>query len=167
MANHAKNLDPIFVAACTKRQIFFLMKIELFKYKWSAWLMGLLGGIPVHRDGTDFIGLKKALAVLREEKVIGIFPEGMRIRKKEDELKFKPGAAMIAYRTDTPIVPVFISGTYRLFSRMTVLVGKPFKLDAEKGKLSSDDYQRLTDEQLSPKLAELRDQIGRGVSICI
>ena len=55
--------------------------------------------------------------MLREEKLIGIFPEGTINRTDDVIMPFKFGAVKMARDTETPIVPFVITGKYKPFER--------------------------------------------------
>ena len=64
---------------------------------------------------------------LKNNEIIGIFPQGTRMRTPEDMRRVVPktGAIHMAIRTGAPIIPIGISGSFRLFSRIKVIVGDP------------------------------------------
>ncbi|MDD3880529.1 MAG: lysophospholipid acyltransferase family protein, partial [Syntrophomonas sp.] len=112
-ANHVSYWDAIVVAAAVKRPINFMAKAELFDYPLLGYFVKKLNAFPVRRGIADRNAIKKALLVLEEEKVLGIFPEGMRNLKGED-LKAQAGVAMIALKSGAPVVPVACIGTNRI-----------------------------------------------------
>ena len=91
-------------------------------------VFGQLHAFPVHRGTADTSAIRTALQILRDNKLLGIFPEGTR-NKGEELLPFHSGAAMLAQRTQSPIVPVLIRGTEKLRFRqkIEVLVGRPIQ----------------------------------------
>ena len=56
-----------------------------------------------------------------------IFPEGTRNGMAKG-IKMKKGAAMIALQTKTPIIPIGIKGTFKLFCKIKIRIGKPMDL---------------------------------------
>jgi len=157
MSNHHTNLDPFLVASTTKRHIIFLAKRELFQNWLSKALFEGIGCIPVNRDGNDLLGMKKALDALNKEKALGVFPEGRRVHENSHDFQFKSGGTLLAYRTSSPVLPMYIYGSYKLFHRMTVIVGKPFALQKKDKKLTAAEYQQLTDEEVVPRIEELKE----------
>jgi 1-acyl-sn-glycerol-3-phosphate acyltransferase len=109
--NHESALDvPLIVVACPRR-IVFMAKRELFKNAFLSWWLRALGGFRVDRDRFDLRAVRIALAVLRDGKVLGMYPEGT--RSPGELLPFLDGAAWAALLTGAPIVPCAISGTDR------------------------------------------------------
>lgn len=118
-ANHIHILDPIIVAMQIKPQVHFLSKKEIFSNKFFAWVFNKLGVIPVDRNNNDLKAIKACFKVLRNGKVLGIFPEGTRVKNVSID-NFKKGAVMIALKSKVPILPIHIEGTYRIFSKIKV-----------------------------------------------
>src|SRR5690554_6131673 len=92
MANHITYLDPPIIGALIKRRTHFMAKKELFRVPVLGYLLKKIGQIPVKRGSPDRSALKQALAILEEEKVLGIFPEGTTRRSEEhtSELQSRP-----------------------------------------------------------------------------
>jgi 1-acyl-sn-glycerol-3-phosphate acyltransferase len=90
-----------------------------------------------------------------------MFPEGA--RSHDGKLrKGKPGSAVIASKTDVPVLPVGIIGTDKVHGigwlwkrpRIVVRIGKPFKLPPTNNKISKSQMQSLT-TQLMGEIAAL------------
>ncbi len=114
--NHTNYFDCLLVASATKRCVHYLAKDELMKGPLKFIFKGL-GIIPVNRRQKDKAALEKAEEILRDEKLIGIFPEGTINRTDDIIMPFKFGAVKMAKDTDTAIVPFVISGKYKPFKR--------------------------------------------------
>lgn len=124
--NHTNNLDCLLLISSVKRNIHFLAKDELWKGPKKI-IFNNLGLIKVNRRKKDKECLVHAINYLKNEKVIGIFPEGT-IGKK-NLLPFKIGAVKMAYETNSEIIPFAITGKYRVFSnKLKIEFGKPIKI---------------------------------------
>lgn len=109
ICNHITAADPIIMTIKFKPQIFFMGKQELFKNPISGFFFKAVGAFPVERGKkADFGALDKATQIIKEEKCLGIFPEGKR-SKTGKLLRGKSGAALIAARTGADIIPVGIT----------------------------------------------------------
>jgi 1-acyl-sn-glycerol-3-phosphate acyltransferase len=128
-ANHICWLDPMAVGAALplKFRIYYMAKKELFNNNLISYLLHMAGAFPVNRQEPDLLAVKKAYLILKEENVLGLFPEGTRSRDGEMQKAFN-GAALIAVRSGVPILPVAVEGPYRLFKPLNVHIGKPFTL---------------------------------------
>lgn len=148
---HLSVLDCIMLMSSTKRGIHFLAKAELFK-GFKGIIFSNLGLIPVNRKIHDSSVLERAENYLKNERVIGIFPEGT-TEKGKGLLPFKIGAVKMAYDTETMIVPFAIKGKYRLFSRnLKIVFDKPIKvknsdLDRENNNLRNKIYSMMEDDK--------------------
>ena len=108
--NHISDLDPPVLAAASTRPVYFLAKKELFQNRLVGAILRGFKAYPLDRSKGDLAAIKRALGLLKEEKVLGIFPEGTRVKGAQ---LGKPhnGAAFLAVQAKVPIVPVAISGT--------------------------------------------------------
>lgn len=125
--NHTNYLDCAVLISSTKRSIHFLAKDELWKGTKKI-IFSNMGLIPVNRRQKDPSALLSAKEYLKNNSVIGIFPEGT-IKKDIELLPFKIGAVKMAYDTNTCIVPFAITGKYKLFSRtLKITFGKKIEI---------------------------------------
>lgn len=144
-ANHIHIFDPVILATLTKRQIFFLSKKELFEKKLFAKFFGKLGVIPIDRDNTDIKAIKSCFRVIRAENILGIFPEGTRV-KTVDINNMKKGVALIALKNKVNILPIHIEGTYRIFSKITVDIYPMIEINNFENMEDSEAIDKLTEE---------------------
>jgi len=167
-SNHVNLLDPPLLAVLMPRRIIYMGKVELWETPIIGPLYTLAGFIPVQRFGADLAALRKAEKVLRQNQVLGMFPEGTRSRKPGLG-KGQPGTAMIALRSGAPIVPVAVSGTEgvavpRSFFRITrvrLVFGKPFELP--KGRRLNAELVEQCTERIMKEIALLLPEEYRGV----
>lgn len=144
-ANHIHIFDPVILATLTKRQIFFLSKKELFEKKLFAKFFGKLGVIPIDRDNTDIKAIKSCFRVIRAGNILGIFPEGTRV-KTVDINNMKKGVALIALKNKVNILPIHIEGTYRIFSKITVDIYPMIEINNFENMEDSEAIDKLTEE---------------------
>lgn len=128
--NHTNNFDCILLLSSTKRVIHFLAKDELFQGK-KKFFFSRLGLVPVNRREKDPKAMKSSIDYLKENKVIGIFPEGTFNKTKDIVMPFKYGAVAMASKTKTKIIPFSITGKYKLFSKPTICFGKPYSVSKD------------------------------------
>ncbi len=146
-ANHLSNWDPVLLqTVAVKRHIFYMAKDELFHTFFVSTVLKHIGAIPVKRTGSDLAAVKLALKTIKQGGMLGIFPTGQRAKGK-DEGEVKAGIGLIAGKTETPVLPIHISASYRLFSKVVVNIGKcRYFMPDEGEKLSADTAQRLSDD---------------------
>ena len=145
--NHRSNWDVPVTSSFLKRKLHFMAKKELFDIFLLGRIIAWSGAFPVSRGKGDIGAIKSAVTNLKEGKAVAMFPEGTRV-KKEAEHKAKAGIALIANMADCLVLPVGISGEYRLFSKIDINIGKPYKINPEREKLDADHLQKISDEIL-------------------
>jgi len=142
-SNHISLLDPPTVGIKLERKVHYMAKEELFKIPLFGPLIRGLGAFPVKRGGVSKDAIRSAINLLKEDKIMGIFPEGT--RNSSEGSAAKKGAAMIAVRSGAVIVPVAVIGEYKLFRKMIVLYGKPVDISALIHDSSPDMLEQVTD----------------------
>jgi len=142
-SNHISNFDPPTVGIAAPRQVHFMAKEELFSAPILGKILPHVNAFPVKRGMSDREALRKALAILKEGKVLGLFPEGT--RSKTGELgEGLAGAGFFALRSDAHIVPCAIIGPYKPFRRLKVVFGKPINFDEHrKNKISAEEATNI------------------------
>ena len=156
-SKHTSILDPIILGCLLPRRIHFMAKQELFRFFPVRVILKALGAFPVKRGSADIAAVRIALRTLKEGKVFGIFPEGT--RNKNSELReFNHGTAAIAHRSHAATIPVAISGGYRAFRPIRVIIGKPLDFTSYYGEKNSSELLK----SMSDKLAEAVSQITPG-----
>lgn len=155
-ANHFHTLDA-FIIGATLPKYSKLTPIRYgvwHKYYWHFLnfpFLWILGSFEVHRGKDLKYALKKPLQLLREGRVIGMFPEGSRHRSGPLK-KGRRGTPYMAIQTNTAILPVYIDGNYQMTygelllrkRKIRITIGKPFFVTDKK-----------TDEQTLNKNADM------------
>ena len=147
--NHVGIADGPLLAIFAPRPVHALTKIEMFK-GFMGHLLRAAGQIPVYRRGSDPAAIKACLRVLRDGRVLGIFPEGARGAGEFD--RFHRGAAYLALVTGAPVVPVVQFGTrepgagnHTLPPRggvVDMVIGPPITLDAQPWPRTKQDVEK-------------------------
>ncbi|MDA3840381.1 MAG: lysophospholipid acyltransferase family protein [Patescibacteria group bacterium] len=111
-SNHESYFDFIIFYAISPRKIQYLAAEKFFTSKFWKPLMVATGQIKVERVEGDKTNVhEKAHYVLKNEGMLGIFPEGTRSRTGEIGKAFT-GVTRFALETKTPIIPVGIEGAF-------------------------------------------------------
>jgi 1-acyl-sn-glycerol-3-phosphate acyltransferase len=164
IANHVSFWDPPLVSAiASRRQMHFMAKEELFRNPLFGWILRRINVFPVKRGAPDRKAIKHALDVLARGELLAMFPEGTR-SKTGILQKPEPGAAMFALKTGAPVIPVALFNSGKIlraggpFPRLTVLVGKPFRLE-------HPAEQKLTGERLETAGAAMMAAIAQLLAV--
>lgn len=135
IANHLHALDPVAMAMfIPKRQIVFLAKKELGKNKLIEKLLTQAHCIMVGRHNTDMAAMRNCMKAVKMKKILLIFPEGTRHHEGQME-QIESGASLIAMRSGSPVIPIYIDRKIGFFRRTNMYVGGPIPYDdlLEKG----------------------------------
>lgn len=118
VCNHVSFVDPIVIAAATRRPIRFVMDHRIFRTPVINFIFRHMRAIPIAPAKEDpammdaaFDEVAKALAA---GEVVGIFPEG-RITDNGELYPFRPGIQRIVGQTPVPVVPMALRGLWGSF----------------------------------------------------
>lgn len=123
--NHFSHLDPPLAGLAIRRPVRFLALDELWGN--SAVLDAIFrvfGAVPLPREGRYPTGpLKAALRHLASGGIVGVFPEGRRVRRWGDS-PLNRGAAWLALRAGVPAVPVVVWGSQHAMPADTMRISR-------------------------------------------
>lgn len=145
ISNHQGNFDiPVLLGYINKSKG-FLAKIELTKIPIVHSWMQKMGCVFINRSDMrqSVKAIQQCAEVLKKGQSMVIFPEGTR-SKGDTMAEFKKGSLRVAEKVKIPIVPVSISGTYKIMeanknriqpSDVTITISDPVFYD----KLSEEE----------------------------
>lgn len=138
-SNHIDNFDPPVVGITSSRPIHFMAKEELFRVPMLGKVVPHLNAFPVKRGMSDREALRKGLDILKDGKVLGLFPEGTRSKNGELQ-KGLAGAGFFALRSNATVIPCAIIGPYKVFGKLRVVYGEPISIESlREQKASAED----------------------------
>jgi 1-acyl-sn-glycerol-3-phosphate acyltransferase len=112
-ANHANYLDGVVLGAALPRKISFLVMPRVYRATpLHPYFHDHVGSIPINLARPDPGAIRRALRILEDGGVVGIFPEGPFGRSGE-LVQGQPGVALVALRSGVPVVPAAIAGTFQ------------------------------------------------------
>ena len=168
--NHSSYTDPLFVVDCVwPRHIRFIAKAQLFTHFALRRILAWFGVFPVHPGAGGRKAIKRAIASLKRGELVGIFPEGTRVKERDkSKVEHSDGAALIAKMADAIIVPVGIQGTIDIspdgskrlhFPKVIMRFGEPVDWRDFPGLAKNELFKAVTDEVMRRvyALAEGRD----------
>ncbi|MGC8718964.1 MAG: lysophospholipid acyltransferase family protein [Thermodesulforhabdaceae bacterium] len=118
MANHQSWFDIFVLLAYIPGQFRWLAKEELYKIPIVGQAMRLIGYIPIDRSNRAraFESIAEAARRVHEGVSVMIFPEGTRSRDGVLQ-PFKKGGFILAIQSKKPILPISISGSYKVMPK--------------------------------------------------
>jgi len=117
VANHQSHIDPTAVGMlATRRQMHFVARLGLFKFKPFGRLIAALNSVPIRENESDIVAIREVLSRLSAGHAVLIFPEGSRSPDGAMH-EFKGGAALILKRSRCPVLPVAVEGAFDAFPR--------------------------------------------------
>ena len=157
--NHVHALDAVALVVSAKRKIIFVAKEELYKNKFIKWLGGVFDVITIKRNSGDIDAIKKCMKVLKTDEILGIFPEGTRNGMKKNA-EIKTGAAFLALKTGTPVIPVGIQGTFKPFTKVILNFGKPMEFkEYQSNKPQKENLEKVSDEIMEEVIKLTKQQV--------
>ena len=167
--NHISSLDPVVIQLLVTgrhRTLHFFSGTEFFARPVIGHGLRAFDQIPLKRGSNDTEAMEKAVALARDGRLFGLFPEG-KINNERALLRGRRGAARIAVGSGTPLIPMGVWGTqvrwpgsgltFRRPWRPTVVVvvGEPVQVDPNA--TSAREILHLTND-LMARIEELRDR---------
>ena len=120
VSNHGSHLDPPILGHALGRPVAFMAKSELFKVPILSFIISACGAYPVKRGAGDREALRTASNRLIEGWATGVFLDGS--RQENGRVNYpKAGAALLAARTGSSILPVAIVNSHRAFPKGSFL----------------------------------------------
>jgi 1-acyl-sn-glycerol-3-phosphate acyltransferase len=172
-SNHLAVADSFFLPLLVPRRITFLAKREYFTQPgFVGWLkkqfFSGVGQVPIDRQSGSAAqaALDTAVRLLREDNLLGIYPEGT--RSPDGKLyKGKTGVARMALEADVAVIPVAMIGTDKvnpIGSRMWrprkihIRVGAPLDFSRYSGMAGDRFIERSMTDEIMYALMELSGQ---------
>jgi len=168
VCNHVSFVDPIIIAAASRRPIHFVMDYRIYRLPVINIIFRHMRAIPIAPAKEDAALMEAAFEAvaraLNEGELVCVFPEGG-ITSNGELLPFRPGVQRIVTRTPVPVIPMALRGLWgsffsrkggqamsnplrlRLFAKIGLFVGEPVS------------PTMATPEHLQARVAELRGDV--------
>lgn len=172
-SNHLAVADSFYLCLVVRRRITYLAKAEYFtgtglRGWFKRWFFTSAGQVPIDRTDADaaHAALVTAERILKEGKLLGMYPEGT--RSPDGRLyKGKTGLARLALETGVPVIPVAMIGTDVVnppgskmwrFGRVQVKFGKPMDFSRFEGLAGNRFIERAVIDEVMYELMRLSGQ---------
>ena len=155
--NHASYLDPALIYAVVleklNSKVHSIAQKELFKHKiWDLIYRVWWEAIPLNG------AVEKAIKCLEKNEIVCIFPEGGRTATGKIGKPVGTGVAVMALKTGSPVIPVYLRGTFETWSKhnklprlersISVIIGKPMKFK-KKEKFSEKELKSIANKVMN------------------
>lgn len=123
VSNHQGNFDIPLLMGYINKPKGFIAKIELAKMPIVNIWMKLIRCVFIDRKNLrqSIKAIQEGIAILKSGYSMVVFPEGTR-SKGEPMKEFKKGSLRLAVKTKVPIVPIAISGSYKIMEERKFLI---------------------------------------------
>ena len=165
VGNHVSGWDPLLYTMWTKNLISFVYKAEFSKSKFLKWVFDGLEYVPVRRGEVDMNATRCILRLLKNDKSVGLFPEGTRNPNVDCLQPFHTGAALFALKTKSPVRPFYIWDKTRFLRKNYMIIGEEFTLEEFYDKPIDRKTLDEATEVIQNKVDELRIQLNERLSV--
>lgn len=160
VGNHQSYWDPVMMGLKLDTTLTFMANEKLFHKPVLAPVIRGLGAFPVNLKKPDMTAIRTAKKVVKDGKVLALFPEGTRSHDGK-LLKFKGGVIYIASVTGEDVVPVCITyqngGKFR--SRILIRYGEVIpNREILEGKKKDTESMRQAASKLQAVVQRLQDE---------
>ncbi|MFQ5341579.1 MAG: lysophospholipid acyltransferase family protein [Anaerolineae bacterium] len=169
--NHLAHADAFVMIAAMPYPVEPVGLVDLLSVPVTGQVLRAYGIIPVHRDQVDRRVIQHALTVLQTGGVLLLAPEARRSVTGALE-RARAGAAYLAMRSGTPVLPVAITGTEKILDdlkrlrrpHLTATFGTPFTLSQhEESSRPRRERRREAADEIMIRIARMLPPEYRGV----
>lgn len=141
-------------------KIHYMAKKELFQSAGLKWLMEHLNAFPVDRENPGPSSIKQPVRLMKDGKIVGIFPSGTRT---SEDVPLKRGAVTIATHAKAKIIPAAYVGPNNFkelfrFKRPDLIFGDPIVLRDD---IPKKEAIEVMADELSEAMKNLQQQITK------
>jgi len=163
LSNHQSGVDIFILRAFLPGYFRFVLMQQVFNIPIFKNFAAQGGQILVDLSNSKqaLIAMRKVISLLRRGESISIFPEGTRSPDGR-LLEFKDGASMLILEANKPVVPIAISGSYKVMQRDELygLRLRPGRVKVKIGRpLTFAESQEVTLENARKISAKLKETI--------
>lgn len=153
VSNHISHKDGLFaLSVLSEFKPYVLVAKDWYDKKLMGFFLKHAHTVPIDRFNPDADWYIMAQETVKCGGSMLIFPEGS--TSKDGNMKeFKPGAALLAAKTQVPVIPCAIKGKYKKFfgERQRMIIGEPIEM-------SCPDNMRLS-QYAKKQTALIQDKV--------
>jgi cytidylate kinase len=171
-SNHTSFLDPPLLSISWPEEVHFLARQSLFHNRFFGAFIRAINSHPVSGDAGDVAVFRTICDLLEEGKKVVLFPEGT--RSLDGALQpMKPGIGLLLSRTKAAVIPAYLDGPYRIWSRhrkfpklfgkTTCVFGSPITWDSFSHLGKREAHEAIT-QKLSESITALKTWLENGAN---
>lgn len=153
LANHTNFWDPFLLSMCFSDPVYFIASDAYFRSPLLKWLLGLVGAIPKTKLVSDPGSIRGILEVVKNNGIIGIFPEGKRSWDGRTLPLLRPTAKLIK-SLKLPVVSILFKGAYLSMPRWAKTTRKGRLVMELAGILTPDEINLLTTDEVYDRISK-------------
>ena len=153
LANHTNFWDPFLLALCIPESIYYVTSNAYFRNPVLKHLLKLVGAIPKTKMVSDPMSIRAILDVIKNNGVIGIFPEGKRNWDGRTLPLLYPTAKLIKH-LGIPVVSVLFKGACLSMPRWSSSTKKGSLTMTLSKVLDQQDIAALSADQIFSRISE-------------
>ena len=156
--NHQSVFDPLIQIMILEQPLSFISKYEVKKMPFVCQAVQIIDGEFMKRD--DLRQSLKVIKIVTKDLEEGnkswtVFPEGTRSRLENFDIdEFKYGTFKLAINSKKPIIPVALSGTWRIFDNRVKMKYYPIQFSFLKP-ITYEEYKDMTSIELAKHVEAL------------
>ena len=161
VSNHTSHTDGLFVLSVLSRyKPYSLVAKDWYDKKLMGFFLKQARTVPIDRYNPDADWYAQGQEIIKSGSPMLIFPEG-HTSKDGSMDAFKPGAALLASKTEVPIIPCAVRGKYAKFfgERQRIIIGQAVEMRCPEN-LRHSQYARKQTAITQNRVKELFDKIN-------
>ena len=141
ICNHYSNFDAFFIYLIygKSKKIHFVTITETKTKLWSRFITWLFDCLYIDYNSTNVSFFKQCIDILNNDGVICIFPEGFVNSRRYGFFDFKASYVLLARKTDSLILPLYIYPELSPFKKSLIYIGDPLKTEDYSKYVNRDD----------------------------
>jgi len=151
LCNHTMDYDPFFVASSFSEHVYFVMSDHVSSLKAGKLIRHLVSPIPITKSSIDAETVKNIFSILRQNGVVGIFPEGNKSFAGSTSW-IKPSTVKLVRKANVPVVLYNIVGGYLSSPRWSKIKRKGHIHCFVREILYPEQIETMSDDQIYEKI---------------
>lgn len=151
LCNHTMDYDPFLITSSFSDPVYFVMSDHVSSLKAGKLIKHLVSPIPITKSSVDAETVKNVFSILRQNGIVGIFPEGNK-SFSGDVSYIKPSTAKLVRKANVPLVLYNITGGYFSSPRWSKIKRKGHVHCFVREVIMPEQIKEMTNEELYARI---------------